>query len=176
MKKLSREGHRLALVVLLITIGCTTISCQGEKKESPREAEKKVTVENKMPEYFFFREEFEKAQGYTHAVKVGDILRVSGAVSMDKNGNPMAVGDLKQQMINCYADLKKILNHYDATFDDVIMENIYTTNMAAFLESKSYRQEIYTKQFPAGNWVGVKELVVPELLIEIGLEVYIPEP
>lgn len=145
-------------------------------KKRIREAENKITAKNKTPEYFFFREAFEKAQGYTHAVRVGDILRVSGAVSIDQNGNPMAVGDLKQQMVNCYADLENILNHYGATFDDVIMENIFTTDMAAFLESKAYRQEIYTKQFPAGNWVGVKELVVPELLIEIGLEVYIPEP
>ncbi len=157
MKKLTSEGHH------------------GQEKESPGEAENKLTAKNKTPEYFLFREEFEKAQGYTHAVKVGDILRVSGAVSMDENGNPMAVGDLQQQMINCYADLKKILNHYSATFDDVIMENIFTTNMSAFLESKAYRREIYTKRFPAGNWVGVKELVVPELMIEIGLEVYIPE-
>src|SRR5690606_32351425 len=146
----------------------TTLGCQNNETELKKKEQYKITTSQDHPQFFLFREEFEKTQGYTHAVKVGDILRVSGAVSMDENGNPLAVGDFKQQMINCYANLKEILGHYGATFDDVIMENIYTTSMQTFLEHATYRQEIYKTQFPAGNWVGVKELVHPELLIEIG--------
>ncbi len=41
---------------------------------------------------------------------------------MDNAGNPTAVGDLGQQMKNCYADLEIILKHYGCTFDDVIVE------------------------------------------------------
>ena len=92
---------------------------------------------------------------------------------MDDSANPIAIGNMEQQMINCYADLKKILTHYNASFDDVVVENIFTTDMNSFLEVSSYRNKIYTKHFPTGSWLGVKELAFPEFMIEIELEVHI---
>ncbi len=126
------------------------------------------------PEYFQLRPEVEKAYGYTHAVRVGDRLKVSGAVSMDSAGTPTAVGDLEQQMKNAYADLATVLGHYGCTFDDVIVEDVFTTDMARFLEVASYRNTIYTRHFPAGSWLEVKGLALPEFLIEIELEAHRP--
>lgn len=91
---------------------------------------------------------------------------------MDDAGNPTAVGDFAQQMKNCYADLDKVLKHYGYSFDDVIVENIFTTNMPEFLKNAGYRNEIYKKQFPTGSWLGVKELALPQFLIEIELEAH----
>lgn len=125
------------------------------------------------PQYFSLRPEIEKAYGYTHAVKIGNSIKVSGAVSMDDEGAPTAVGDFLQQMKNCYADLDKVLKHYGCTFDDVVVENVFTTDMPAFLEHASYRNSIYTRQFPTGSWLEVKGLALPELLIEIELEVHV---
>lgn len=127
------------------------------------------------PEYFLLRTEVEKAYGYSHAVKIGNSIKVSGAVSMDEEGNPAAVGDFEQQMKNCYADLEKILTHYGCSFDDVVVENVFTTDMALFLEHAAYRNTIYQNHFPTGSWLGVKELALPELLIEIELEVHVSE-
>ena len=132
----------------------------------------KSTTENGKPEFFLLRPEVEKQYGYTHAVRIGNIIKVSGAVSMDDEGNPTAIGDMGQQIKNCYADLEKILNHYGCTFDDVIVENIFTTDMQLFFENAAYRNSIYTKQFPTGTWIGVKELATPEFMIEIELEAY----
>jgi len=129
-------------------------------------------VESEQPEYFLLRPEIETAYGYSHAVKIGNDIKISGAVSMDDEGNPIAIGDLAQQIKNCYMDLEKILTHFGCTFDDVVVENIFTTDMPTFLEHSEYRNEIYTKQFPTGSWLGVKELALPELMIEIELEVH----
>ena len=129
-------------------------------------------VESEKPEYFLLRPEVEKAYGYTHAVKIGNSIKVSGAVSIDDEGNPTAIGDLEQQMKNCYADLDKILKHFGCTFDDVVVENIFTTNMPLMLEKSVYRTEIYKNHFPTGSWLGVKELALPDLMIEIELEVH----
>ena len=122
------------------------------------------------PEYFLLRPEVEKSYGYSHAVKIGDDIKISGAVSMDDEGNPTAVGDLEQQMKNVYSDLDKVLKHYGCTFDDVIVENVFTTDMAKFLEVSSHRSSIYTKNFPTGSWLEVKGLALPEFMIEIELE------
>lgn len=127
---------------------------------------------SEQPEWFMLRPEVEKAYGYTHAVRVGETVKVSGAVSMDEAGNPTAVGDLEQQMKNVYGDLEAVLAHYGCTFDDVIVEDVFTTDMPKFLEVAGYRTTIYTKQFPAGTWLEVKGLAVPEFMIEIEVEAH----
>jgi enamine deaminase RidA (YjgF/YER057c/UK114 family) len=123
-------------------------------------------------EFYQLRPDVETAYGYTHAVRIGDDIKISGAVSMDAQGTPIAVGDLEQQMKNAYADLAKILEHYGCSFDDVIVENVFTTDMATFLEVASYRNTIYTRHFPTGTWLEVKGLALPEFLIEIELEAH----
>ncbi len=127
---------------------------------------------NQKPEYFLLRPKVEKAYGYSHAVKIGNSIKISGAVSMDDEGNPTAVGDIEQQMKNCYSDLEKILIHFNCSFDDVVKEDVFTTNMPKFLEVAGYRTEIYKNHFPTGSWLGVKELALPEFLIEIEMEVH----
>ncbi len=129
-------------------------------------------MKSEKPEYFLLRPEVEKAYGYSHAVKIGNSIKVSGAVSMDDEGNPTAVGDFLQQMKNCYADLEKVLKHYGCTFDDVVVENVFTADMPAFLEHAGYRNTIYTQHFPTGTWLEVKGLALREFLIEIELEVH----
>jgi 2-iminobutanoate/2-iminopropanoate deaminase len=162
MTKISFIG--ILLFTGLLTVGCN--NAETSKKTVPE------TETTETPEYFSLRPETEKAYGYTHAVKIGDDIKISGAVSMDDLGNPTAKGDFEQQMKNCYADLDKILKHYDCTFDDVVVENVFTTNMPDFLKYAAYRNDLYKKQFPTGSWIGVKELALPEFLIEIELEVH----
>lgn len=159
-------GQRSFLAVLLVLpiamAGCAT---NHESRHASGES----------VEWFNLRPEVEKSYGYSHAVRIGDDIKISGAVSMDDAGNPTAVGDLLQQMKNCYADLEKVLAHYGCTFDDVVVENIFTPQMAQFLQHAGYRNSIYTKQFPTGSWLEVKGLALPEFLIEIELEVHKPQ-
>lgn len=170
MKKPATVTNLTALLMFFAL--SLTIQCWGQQeKNSDRESNSK----SEKPEYFLLRPDVEKAYGYSHAVKIGNDIKISGAVSMDDEGNPTAIGDLEQQMKNCYADLEKILKHYGCSFDDVVVENIFTTNMPLFLEKSVYRNSVYTKQFPTGSWLGVKELALPEFMIEIELEVHKPD-
>ena len=91
---------------------------------------------------------------------------------MNDSGIIVAPGNLEQQMKNCYSDLEKILQHYGYTFDDVVVENVFTTNMAELLKVSGYRKSIYKKQFPTGTWLEVKGLVVEGQLIEIEMEAH----
>ncbi len=157
----------LPATVVALSFGLTGCNSSAEKTP-PTE----TTIAAEAPEYFNLRPDVEKAYGYSHAVRVGNELKVSGAVSMDSAGNLTAPGDLRQQMINCYADLDTILKHYGYTWDDVVVENILTTDMQEFEKQAGYRNDIYRKQFPTGSWFGVKELALPGQLIEIELEAY----
>jgi enamine deaminase RidA (YjgF/YER057c/UK114 family) len=155
-------GQRSLLV--LIVLGMVAFAGCGVAEQ--------VEQTSEAPEYFLLRPEVEKAYGYTHAIRIGDDIKISGAVSMDDQGNPTAVGDLEQQMKNAYSDLGQVLEHYGLTFDDVIVENVFTTDMAKFLEVAAYRSSIYTKNFPTGSWLEVKGLALPEFMIEIELEAH----
>ena len=152
--------------LILITILIVSCAQTNNKANSENNC-------NSDPEYFLLRPEVEKAYGYSHAVKICNQIKISGAESMDNEGSPTAVGNLEQQMKNCYSDLQKILKHFNSSFDDVVVENIFTTDMNRFLEVASYRNKIYTKHFPTGSWLGVKELAFPEFMIEIELEVHL---
>lgn len=150
------------------TLLALMFSMQGCNQSAPETK----TETKETPEYFMLRPEVEKQYGYTHAVRIGNDLKISGAVSMDDKGNLVAPGNMDQQMKNCYSDLEKILKHYGYTFDDVVAENIYTTSMAEFIKVATYRNSIYKKQFPTGTWLEVKGLALPGQLIEIDMEAH----
>lgn len=135
-----------------------------------------TNVKNIKPEFFQLREaSTENGFGYSFAVKVGNHIKASGAVSMDEEGNPSAVGDFVQQMENCYTDIEKMLKHYGCTFDDVIVENVYTPHMPLFLENLELRKKRYKEnQYPKSTWLGVAALAMPEFMIEIEVEVTVP--
>lgn len=168
MKNKIQFLNPLTFLSMLFLLALSTQSCQ----EATAETKAETSATSEKPEYFLLRPEVEKAYGYSHAVKIGNDIKISGAVSMDDAGNPTAKGDLLQQMKNCYSDLDKVLKHYGCTFDDVVVENVFTTNMPMFLEHAAYRAEIYKNHFPTGSWLGVKELALPEFMIEIELEVH----
>ncbi len=147
-------------------------ACGDTGHNRPVGTNENVPAHTDTADYFLLRPEVEKLYGYSHAVKIGNDIKISGAVSMDDAGNATAKGDLLQQMKNCYSDLEKVLSHYGCTFDDVVVENVFTTNMPEFLKHSGYRNEIYKKQFPTGSWLGVKELALPDFMIEIELEVH----
>jgi enamine deaminase RidA (YjgF/YER057c/UK114 family) len=167
MKMIFNLSNQLMMLATFAVLAFTSQSCQEVHNEV-----KKTVVASETPEYFLLRPKVEKEYGYSHAVKIGNDLKISGAVSMDDNGVLVAPGNLEQQMKNCYSDLDKILKHYGYTFDDVVAENVYTTNMAEFIKVSTYRNSIYKKQFPTGTWLEVKGLALPGQLIEIDMEAH----
>ena len=160
----------IAFVFMLASVFIIACNHSNPARVTPETQSKQAIDET--PQYFNLRPALEHEYGYTHAVRIGNELKISGAVSMDDSGKLVAPGNMEQQMKNCYNDLGKILKHYGYTFDDVYAENIYTTDMAAMEKALGVRTTIYRKQFPTGTWLGVKELAVPGQLIEIDMEAH----
>jgi 2-iminobutanoate/2-iminopropanoate deaminase len=166
---------KISSLFLNLLFGFSILSGCNNVDNTKTTAEKETKpVSTDSLDFFILRPKPEKDFGYSHAVRIGDDIKISGAVSMDDAGTPTAVGDLDQQMKNCYSDLDKILKHYGCSFDDVTVENIFTTNMAAFLKVSGYRKSIYKKNFPTGTWLEVKGLALPGFMIEIELEAHKP--
>lgn len=156
----------MSLALLIIGLQ----SCYDKATTKTEATNDSTEKTNEAPDYFNLRPALEKQYGYTHAVKIGNELIISGAVSMTDSATIIGPGDMRLQMKNCYSDLKKILDHYGYTFDDVFKENIYTTDMKEFERVAVYRDSIYKKQFPTGTWLEVKGLALDDQLIEIDME------
>ena len=164
---------KICLLTSGILLGFTILSGCNNSDNMPSVDTNRVSdAEHDTANYFLLRPKLEKEYGYSHAVKIGSDLKISGAVSMNDSGIIVAPGDMEQQMKNCYLDLEKILKHYDYTFDDVVVENIYTTNMEEFIRVSGFRSSVYKKQFPTGSWLEVKGLAVKGQLIEIEMEAH----
>jgi 2-iminobutanoate/2-iminopropanoate deaminase len=156
-----------------LLIGLSLLSSCNNAGTLKATANKEVTGKQAdTPEYFNLRPKLEKDYGYSHAVKIGEDLKISGAVSMNDSGIIVGGGNMELQMKNCYSDLEKILKHYGYTFDDVFAENIYTTNMKEMIKVSGLRNSIYKKQFPTGTWLEVKGLAIDGQLIEIDMEAH----
>ena len=67
-------------------------------------------------------ENVEEMIGYTHAIKVGKTLYISGIVDGLHD-------DMKTQMETIYQYLDETLDAYGMRPDNIIKENIYTTNL-----------------------------------------------
>ncbi len=157
----------LSFIFAGLLTGCSNAN------QSKEEGVKETTAsETEAPEYFNLRPKLEKDYGYSHAVRIDNDLKISGAVSMNDSGMIVGPGNMELQMKNCYSDLEKILKHYGYTFDDVVAENIYTTSMTDFIKVSGFRNSVYKKQFPTGTWLEVKGLAVEGQLIEIDMEAH----
>ena len=99
----------------IITLSALLVlSC---KQPTPPKDDTKTKTEK--PEYFLLRPELEKMYGYTQAVRVGNLVKIGGVISIDDQGKPIDKDDYLQQMKNCYVSIEKVLKHYGCIFDDV---------------------------------------------------------
>tara|TARA_R110002051_G_scaffold322528_2_gene413264 strand:+ start:151 stop:531 length:381 start_codon:yes stop_codon:yes gene_type:complete len=88
---------------VLVLLSFVFFSCNQENQETNELSVE--TEKSEKPEYFLLRPELEKMYGYTQAVRVGNMVKIGGVISIDDQGNAMAKGDYLQQMKNCYINL-----------------------------------------------------------------------
>ena len=104
--------------------------------------------------------------GYTQALKVGNTIYVSGSVGW---------GNMKDALKLAYDEIDKTLKHYNASFKNVVKENLYSTALDSVIANKEIRTQYYGTDFPAATWVEVKRLYNPGLVVEIEVTAVLPE-
>ena len=104
---------------------------------------------------------FETAVGFCQAVRSGQFLYISGNA---------AKGEMSRAIPVVYNDLKRTLEANGLTFANVVKENVYSTNLDAFIQNKALRKEFYANtQGPAATWVQVQRLYSPANVLEVEL-------
>jgi enamine deaminase RidA (YjgF/YER057c/UK114 family) len=104
--------------------------------------------------------------GYAQCVKVDNVLYISGAVARD-----VTPEGIKQ----VYEALERTLKHYGAGFQNVVKENLYTTDMEAMKRYNHARKVFYKGDFPAATWVQIPRLFMHDARLEIELIAHLPK-
>ena len=108
--------------------------------------------------------------GFTHAVRIGSTLYVSGEVALDSNGRLVGLGDLRAQATQAFANLETVLRIGGARPTDVAKLTIYVVNYSS--KDLEVIQQAAPDFFPqrnppAGTVIGVQSLPQDGLLIAV---------
>jgi enamine deaminase RidA (YjgF/YER057c/UK114 family) len=110
------------------------------------------------PSCFHLNAAVETDIGYCQATRIGNTLHISGSVGR---------GDMPAAMHMAYDELKKTLAANGLDFRRVVKENVYATDLDAFIRNKDIRKEYYGTDFPAATWVQVQRLYLPAFVVEV---------
>jgi|ERR1700680_4729092 len=115
---------------------------------------------------FHSSETVEADIGYCQAVRSGNRLYISGTVGQ---------GEMPAAVRSVYERLRQTLEANELKFDNVVKENVFTTDLDAFKASKEIRKAFYGASLPAATWVQVQRLYLPAFVLEVELVAEYPE-
>jgi 2-iminobutanoate/2-iminopropanoate deaminase len=107
---------------------------------------------------FHRNEAVETDIGYCEAIRSGNTLHISGSVGQ---------GDMPAAIHKAYDTIRQTLAANGLDFRDVVKENVFATDLDAFIRNKEIRKEYYGSDFPASTWVQVQRLYLPAFVVEV---------
>jgi len=103
---------------------------------------------------------------YTDAVRWGDLLFVSGVAPLDKDSR-LVSDDVVAQTRKVFLNMKDILDAAGTTFADVLKVTVFLIDVRDRAKINLVRKEFFGSARPASTLIGVKELAMPGMKVEI---------
>jgi enamine deaminase RidA (YjgF/YER057c/UK114 family) len=113
--------------------------------------------------------------GYSRAVRVGDVVHVSGTTATDAEGKVVGAGNPYQQAVQTLKNIATALERAGARIEDVVRTRIYVTHISEWEQIGRAHGEVFGKIRPATTMIEVNRLVNPEMLVEIEAEAIVTD-
>jgi len=94
----------------------------------------------------------------TQAIKVGNLLFVSGQVPVDSETMTVVSQDFDVQARHVLTSLKAILESAGASLAEVVKTTVFLTDMSRFQEMNQIYRQYFPQEPPTRTCIGVKEL------------------
>ncbi len=117
---------------------------------------------------------WEDKMGYSRAVRIGNIVEVSGTVAI-VDGEEVKADDAHAQTLNILERVEKVLKDLNVSMTDVIRTRIFTTDINTF-EAVATAHSSYFKDIkPTTGFYEISKLVAPEYIVEIEFTAVVTE-
>jgi len=154
-----------SIVSLLLGFSLSLGSLFGESPAAPPPGIPAVTL-GSIEKHKFNLGPWENEIGYAQAVRVGNVLYVSGSVGG---------GAMPDAIKQAYDTIGRTLAAHHLGFQHVVKENIFTTDLDALKANKEVRKTYYQGDFPTSSWVQVSRLYNPQYVFEVEIVAVFPD-
>jgi 2-iminobutanoate/2-iminopropanoate deaminase len=117
----------------------------------------------------------EPVSHFTHVVRAGRLVFVSGCVATDGDGRVVGGNDVVAQTRQTLENIKRCLAAAGATFADICKVTVFLRNIGDREKVNTVRKEYFGAHRPASTLVEISRLVRDDYLIEIEATAVIAE-
>jgi enamine deaminase RidA (YjgF/YER057c/UK114 family) len=108
----------------------------------------------------------EEPIGFSRAVRVGNTILVSGTAAIAPDGSTACPGDVYGQSKYCIEIMRRAIEEAGGSLRDVVRTRIMLKDISTWEEAARAHGEVFSEIRPACTFVGIKDFVREDWLVE----------